>query len=421
MSFKLGKGCGFQKAMRILVLTDSFLPHAGGSRVYYHNIYKSWVQQFPDRVTILTKKIGDWKAFDHREASESLEIIRRFRPLPNLKVYQLPKIIFPVMDVLRISCRRRPDIIHAGDLCPPGIIALALKRWLGLPYLIYCHGEEITQTERYRYQPRVRNVIYREASVVVAACEFARKHLLRIGIPGERICKITPGVDFDRFAPRTPNPELLDRFSLHGRKVLLTVSRLWPRKGHEAVMKAVARILPDVPDLRYLVVGKGPEEGKLRQLAFELGLRDHVVFAGFVPQEQLSDFYNLCDVFVMANREEEESGDVEGFGMVFLEANAAGKPVIGGRSGGTEDSILEGVTGFRVRPENVDEIASVLKKLFNDPALCRRLGEAGMARARREFGWKEKARILRQVSQDVVQGNTREISPAMSVVSANSA
>ncbi len=406
--------------MRILLITDSFLPHAGGSRVYYHHIYKSWVQQFPDQVTILTKKVGDWKEFDRREASESLEIIRRFRPLPNLKAYQLPKIIFPALGALRIWRQKQPDMIHAGDLYPPGVIALALKRWLGLPYLIYCHGEEITQTERYRYQPRVRNVIYQEASVVVAACEFARKHLVRLGIPEGRICKITPGVDYEQFAPKSPDPELLDRFSLRGKKVLLTVSRLWPRKGHEAVMRAVARILSDVPDMRYLIVGKGPEEEKLRRLAFELGLTDQIVFVGFVPQEQLSDFYNLCDVFVMANREEEESGDVEGFGMVFLEANAAGKPVIGGRSGGTEDSILDGVTGFRVNPDNVDEVASALKKLLTDPALCRKLGEAGLARARREFGWEEKARILRQASRNAAQGNAQEIAPAASVASANS-
>jgi phosphatidylinositol alpha-1,6-mannosyltransferase len=407
--------------MRILLMTDSFLPHAGGSRVYYHNIYKSWVQQFPDQVTILTKKVGDWKEFDRREASKSLEIIRRFHPLPNLKAYQLPKIIFPALDALRIWRWQQPDMIHAGDLYPPGVIALALKRWLGLPYLIYCHGEEITQTERYRYQPRVRNVIYKEANVVVAACEFARNHLVRLGIPEGRICKITPGVDYEEFAPRSPDPELLDRFSLRGKKVLLTVSRLWPRKGHEAVMRAMVRILPEVPDVQYLIVGKGPEEGKLRQLASELGLTDQIVFVGFVPQEKLSDFYNLCDVFVMANREEEESGDMEGFGMVFLEANAAGKPVIGGRSGGTSDSVLDGVTGLLVNPESVDEIAGALKRLLTDPALRRKLGEAGLARARREFGWKEKARTLRQVSQGAARGDARETAPTVSVASANSA
>ena len=404
--FRRGEGAasGFGRSvshMRIMVLTDAFLPHAGGSRVYYHNLYKNLVAQFPDQVTILTKKVPGWKEFDQRESTDSFRIVRHFKPLPNWKVYQLPKIIFPFSRALRQARSNNVDLIHVGDLYPPGVIALALKRLLGIPYVAYCHGEEITQTDQRRYQPIVRNRIYQQADLVIAACEFARRNLLRIGVPEGQVVKITPGVDCKRFSSRVPSPDLVRQFSLYGKKVLLTISRLCPRKGHDVVLKAIAKIHPEVRDLRYLIVGEGAEEAKLRQLAFDLGLADVVTFVGYVPDSRLPEFYATCDIFVMANRE--EKGDVEGFGMVFLEANASGKIVIGGRSGGTTDSILDGITGFLVKPGDADELAATLKRVLLNPGLRMELGEAGSRRARREFDWATRARQVREISSQILQ------------------
>lgn len=389
-----------QHTMKTLFLTDYYLPHAGGSRVYYHNLLKNWVAQFPDRVTVLTKKVPGWEQFDRQESAGSLRILRQFKPLPDWKVRQLPKIVFPLSCVMTSLLREEVDLIHVGDLYPQGVIGLGMKRLWGVPYVAYCHGEEITQTERYRFQPRVRNRIYLEADGVVAACEFARQHLLRIGIPEERIHKISPGVDWERFSPHPPSPELVRQLSLQGKKVLLTVSRLCPRKGHDIVMKAMAKLIHVMPELHYLIVGRGPEEGRLRGIAAELGLRNAVSFVGYVPEEQLPQFYDLCDLFVMPNREED--GDVEGFGMVFLEASAAGKPVVGGRSGGTNDSVLDGVTGFLVDPEDIAELAARLKQVIVDPSLRQKLGDAGLRRARSEFDWGTRARRLREISSAVV-------------------
>jgi phosphatidylinositol alpha-1,6-mannosyltransferase len=157
----------------------------------------------------------------------------------------------------------------------------------------------------------------------------------------------------------------------------------------------------------YLIVGRGPEEQRLQKLAAELGIMDSVRFAGHVPEESLPDCYNLCDVFAMLNREE-ANGDLEGFGMVFLEANATGKPVIGGRSGGTADAIAEGQTGFRVDASQLDELTATLRMLLTDTNLRCQLGNAGRNRVQREFQWRDRARKLHDVSAEICKARSSE-------------
>jgi phosphatidyl-myo-inositol dimannoside synthase len=386
---------------KVLLLTDSFLPHAGGSREYYNNIYRRLTELGDSKVTVLTKKVPGWKEFDKSYPSEFFHVKRFCRPLASLKYEELPKALWPLLGASWHIFRERPAIIHAGDLYPPGLIAFALKRLLGLPYVIYCHGEEITQTDRYRYQPRVRDGIYKYADAVIANSEFARAKLIRIGVQQDRIHKITPGVDSERFRPMPPRKDLQRLYRIEGKTVLLTVARLFPRKGHRLVLQALAKIACQFPNVHYLIAGTGPDEQQLRRLAHEAGLDEHITFTGFVGQEKLPDIYNLCDVMVMPNREE-DNGDVEGFGMVFLEANATGKPVIGGRSGGAVEAIAEGITGFLVNPNDAGELAVCLQRLLLDPSLRDGLGSAGLQRARSEFSWNLRAERLREINRSIL-------------------
>jgi phosphatidylinositol alpha-1,6-mannosyltransferase len=388
------------RGMNILLLTDAFLPHAGGSRVYYYNLYRHLTEQFSDKVTILTKKVPGWKEFDSRASTDSLRLIRRYRPLHDLKYYKLPRIVPPLIDAVRLVRSNPVDLIHAGDLFPQGVIAMWIRKALGVPYVVYCHGEDLTQADHRRYQPRMRDAIYQCAERVIAANEFARRNLIRIGIPESKIVKILPGVDNVRFSPRPANPELVRRLGLQGKTVLLSVARLVARKGHSFVLQALARIRDKVPPFHYLIVGDGPEKTAISSLASELGLSKDLHLLGEVTDDQLPDFYRLCDLFVLANRDVE--GDLEGFGMVFLEANAAGKPVVGGRTGGTSDAVLENFTGMLVDPENPDELAGALELLLNNPSLRYRLGNCGRERAVNEFCWHAQARLLRQTCLDIV-------------------
>lgn len=397
---------------RILLLTDSFLPHAGGSRVYYYNLYRRLASDLNHQVTILTKKVPGWKEFDASADARMLTIRRRFRPLPNWKYKQLPKLVFPLLEAAFLVARLRPDAIHAGDVFPQAVVALILGNLFGIRYLIYGHGEEITQLDRNRYLSRVRDWVYRNAAAVVCNSEFTRAQLLRIGVDAARIHLLSPAVDCDRFSPALPSADLQRKYKLEGCKVVLTVGRLVPRKGHRLVLEAIARLQRSHPDVRYLIAGTGPEEENLRAQAAALNIQHQVCFAGYVPDETLADHYNLADIVVMPNREE-AGGDVEGFGMVFLESNACGKPVIGGRSGGAGDAIADGVSGFLVDTSDSVELAARIALLLGDASLGRRLGAQGRERARTQFNWDSRAALLHAVQSGLVARAAGAVQPSL--------
>jgi phosphatidylinositol alpha-1,6-mannosyltransferase len=208
--------------VRVVFLTDRYMPHSGGARVYYHNLYSRMIEQFPDTIRILTKKVPGWQEFDRNHQNRSLQIRRCGTPLPNWKLEHLPKILPPLAHALAHCASDPPDQIHFGDLFPPGLISLAFRTFLHIPYLAYCHGDENSQVDQRRYQPMVRDRIYRNAAAVIAANEYARQGLLRIGVSDSRIHKITPGLDLDQFRPGPADSTLVRQLGLNGKIVLLT-------------------------------------------------------------------------------------------------------------------------------------------------------------------------------------------------------
>jgi phosphatidylinositol alpha-1,6-mannosyltransferase len=163
------------------------------------------------------------------------------------------------------------------------------------------------------------------------------------------------------------------------------------------VIRALPRVLRTIPDTTYLIVGDGPCRRDLEKQARELGVAERVVFAGQVCDAELPDYYALSDVFIMASREQAEDCTVEGFGIVYLEANACGKPVIGGRSGGVPDAVQDGETGLLVDPHSPEEVARALMNLLTDRTRAARMGKVGRARVVQEFSWSRMAEQIYQV------------------------
>jgi phosphatidylinositol alpha-1,6-mannosyltransferase len=153
------------------------------------------------------------------------------------------------------------------------------------------------------------------------------------------------------------------------------------------VIEALPLIKKEIPEVRYVICGRGNDETRLRRIVAEKGVEGEVVFAGFVPNEERGAFYGACDVYVMPSREIPDKGDIEGFGITYLEANAFGKPVIGGKSGGISEAVIDGVTGLLVDPCDVEAIAGACIRLLRDSDLAGRLGRQGCDRIRREFNW----------------------------------
>jgi len=196
-----------------------------------------------------------------------------------------------------------------------------------------------------------------------------------------------PGVDAARFTPEGPDFRRL--LALESRPVIGTLSRLVERKGFDTVLRAMPRVLEEFPDALYLVVGDGPDRPRLEALTRKLGIGDSVHFAGAADEESLAAWFRTLDVFVMPSREIASSGHVEGFGIVFLEAGACGRPVLGGRSGGVVEAVQDGVSGRLVNPGDPEDLAQALLGMLRDPHQARAMGRAGRLRVEREFAWEK--------------------------------
>ena len=386
--------------MKILFLTDNFLPHFGGSRVYYYNLCKNLPQ---NSVYVFTNKIKGSDAFD---VQQSFLIYRL--PLDCFKCISklLNEIWIIIVGLLAggyLVCKHNINILHCGEILPMGIVGFILSKIFKIPYIIYTHSEDVGVLRSLKGERKLGVFILRNASKVISACKFGEDQLIKLGIPEDKIFRLTPGVE--DFFLRKINYSDIEKFkedkNLKGRKILLTVGRLIKRKNHISVIKSLPCILKEVPQVLYLVIGRGPEENYLKELTEKMGLASCVRFEGEVSKEELFKYYACCDVFVMVSKECKE-GDVEGLGIVFLEANALGKPVVGPNTGGPAEYIAHNFNGMKVNPDSQEEICKALIRLLKEERLCKKLGDNGRRIVNLKFRWKDKADLVYKLSLSLV-------------------
>lgn len=385
---------------RCLVVANTFPPVHGGSAV----VYDSLARFGRGRVTVLAPRqdyrfrwpIRTWREFD-RAAPFHVHRIHLLRtPLLDEAPTLRDRIVAALQDVAiridllrairRVAKAENIGVVCIGELVASGWLAAVCRRLFGLRSIIYIHGEEISSRMSYDVDGHRRRRALAEADGIVAVSRFTREALeTTMGVPAAKIALISNGVDLQRFTPRARRDDLLARYGLAGRRVLLTVGRLYARKGMDRVIASLPAVRQVLPDISYLLVGDGPYRPVLEQLAEDLGVRDAVVFAGSVADSELIDHYALADAFIMANREMPD-GDTEGFGLVFLEANACGIPVIAGKAGGSVDAVTDEVNGLVVDGEQTAQIAAAIVRLFQDDLLRQRLIETGKVVAARS-GW----------------------------------
>lgn len=293
--------------------------------------------------------------------------------------------LLPAMFMMHLLTRpslNRVRFIHCCQLRVAGFACLWAKRLLGIPYGLHIYGGERSKFADNPFWRSALRPVIREAAALFPNSRWTREQMLDYGVPEERMSIAHPGVDTERFSPPVDREALRTGLGLAGRRVVLTVCRLDAHKGVDRTLRAVATLVEKHPDLLFVIAGRGPMRDQLERDTAELGLSDHVRFLGFVPDEDLRDWYGAADLFVMPSRLGTGSQrGVEGFGMTYIEANVCGTPVIGGRSGGVADAVEDGVSGLLVDPEDVADIARGTDQLLSDPDLARRLGRQGRARA----------------------------------------
>jgi phosphatidylinositol alpha-1,6-mannosyltransferase len=396
-----------------LLLTQEFPPaFSGGISMYYYHL----CGRLDGALAVLTP-LGPGAA--EYDAAQSFVIHRRRIPVVSPALMTRGRIgirRFAQMAYLataqwtlfhrharRILREEPADVLLIGHLYL-GTLGPRIRRRTGVRYGIMLHGSELHRYMGWRAVRRRMLGALDAADFLVVNSEFTRRQYLERGVRSDQhILKVNPGVDTTQFRPDAGDPlAIRERYGLADRPVLLSVARLVEWKGQDMVLEALPRIRDAVPDIAYVIVGEGPHRAALARSVRRLGLERQVVFAGFVPSAELPSYYRAADVMVVPSREFAVGLPIEGFGIVYVEAGACGTPTIGGLGGGTEESIADGVTGFRVDPNDPAAIASAALELLEDRALADRFGRAGRERAVNEFDWSIQAARIRASLESLV-------------------
>ncbi len=363
--------------MKTLVVTNDFPPRPGGIQAFVHSLAS---RQPADEVVVFA---SSWKGEAEFDAAQGFPVVRHPSSL-----------MLPTRSVLRqardIATAEGCDRVWFGAAAPLGLLAKPLRLERSVAST---HGHEVG----WAMLPGARQVlrrIGRDVDVVTYLGEFTRSRLAPV-IP--RLERLPSGVDTAVFRRGAGGAAIRERHGLTGRPVVVSVSRLVERKGHDVLIRALPALRRRVPDATLLIVGGGPHRPTLERIARETGVADHVVLTGSVPWEQLPAHYDAGDVFAMPCRTRRAGLEVEGLGIVFLEASATGLPVVAGRSGGSPDAVLEGETGHVVDGTNVHEVARAVGDLLADPDRARRMGAAGRNWVEREWRWDVLAARLREL------------------------
>ncbi len=283
--------------------------------------------------------------------------------------------------------------VHCGRVLPEGVAARLAACFGGPRFSCWVHGEDLATARTSRELTAVTRWVLRAATRVYANSLNTRRFVETFGVEPERITVAHPGVDAVRFHPELDGTPMRRRHGLGADAlVVLSVGRLQARKGHDVAIQALAAVAPEFPGVKYLIVGNGEERARLEGLVAQLHLGDHVIFAGEVAGTDLPAYFAASDVFLLPNRVEQ--GDFEGFGIVFLEAAAVARPVIGGNSGGVAEAVADGETGLLVDGADVTAVAAALRALLASPERRRQLGAQGRARAAGQFSWDASAAVV---------------------------
>lgn len=350
----------------------------------------------PEIHWILTANVEGGKEFDR---GKNIKVIRHPALRSNSISAKLINSIIQAVYAKALVMFAGVKVIHAGQMWISGTIALFLKIFFRRRFFLWVYGGETTPVYMNNAVTKYwADKLLKKADIIVTNSRYCQKEFLDYGFPENHCPIILPGVDISNFTPGEAPPELKRKWNPDGKKILLTVARVSERKGHDLVIRSLPKILETIPGLLYLIVGKGPDTERLKKMAEELGVGDAVKFCGFVPDEELPDYYRLCDMYVMPNREIFDSTDsIEGFGISFVEASACGKPVIGGKSGGAVEAVADGISGYLVDPESVEDFTSVAIKLLTNNDLFTKIGANGRNRAVEEMDWKSRAEKLNEL------------------------
>ncbi|MET8490730.1 MULTISPECIES: glycosyltransferase [unclassified Streptomyces] len=367
---------------KTLIVTNDFPPRPGGIQAFLHNMA---LRLDPERVVVYA---STWKRTrEGVEATAAFDAEQPFTVVRDRTTMLLP---IPAATRRAVGLLREHGCtsVWFGAAAPLGLMAPALRRAGAERIVATTHGHEAGWAQL----PAARQLLRRigeSTDTITYLGEYTRSRIARALTPeaAARMVQLPPGVDEKTFHPGSGGDEVRARLGLTDRPVVVCVSRLVPRKGQDTLIRAMPAILAAEPDAALLIVGGGPYEKDLRRLAADTGVAASVRFTGSVPWSELPAHYGAGDVFAMPCRTRRGGLDVEGLGIVYLEASATGIPVVAGDSGGAPDAVLDGETGWVVRGDSPAETAERVTALLADEELRRSMGRRGRDWVEEKWRW----------------------------------
>jgi len=351
--------------MNTLLITLEYPPYFGGVANYYDNLVKFWPH--PEKIHVLHNN----------------DNLLTFNRLPLLS--WLPALIHLKREIKK----KNIDQVLVGQIWPLGWITYLVSKVIKIKYSIILHGTIFSSAIQQKRKRYFIIKILKKAEKIICANSYTASTVPNYTKNLDRIHVVNPGISIETNKKNSDRriQETIKKFNIKNKYILLSVGRLVKRKGFDYVLTALPKVLNLVPNLVYVVIGSGEDEERLKALVKEMNLNNQVIFLNNVDDEEKQAWYSICDCFIMPSRVIE--GDYEGFGIVYLEANLAGKPVIAGRSGGIQDVVKDGINGLLVNPESIDEICETIVKLAHDKDLRNKLGDNAKKFVVENFDWKK--------------------------------
>jgi len=370
---------------KTLLVSLDFWPRVGGVANYCYNLCLG----VKNDVVILTSKTKE--SFDI-VAGNNLKIYRRRL----LNKYVWPKWLAMIFYAWKIAKKEKIEMLWAGDLLPTGTAVMFVSKVLNIPYIVSCYGMDILQAKKSTRKKNVAKRVLKNAKQITTCSEYTKSLILALGIDKEKIKVIYPGIRVDDKKTKVDVDKMAvikKQYKLENKKILLSVGRLVERKGFHDVVGMLPEIIKKNPNLVYVIVGNGELEEKIKTEIKNKKLERNVLLLSNMSDEEKWIWFELCDTFIMLTRE--SSDDVEGFGIVYLEANLFGKPVIAASQGGVKEAVVDGVTGILINPGDERSVTvGSITKLMTDKTLSQKMGQIGKQRVERDFDWSGSIRKL---------------------------
>ncbi len=369
-------------------MTNDFPPKIGGIESYLTNLCLGF---FSSDVAVVAPGREGWQEIDESLPYEVFRLKGSYQRASR-RVYRA---------VLDAAHAFRPDVVHFLAALPLGRLGPRLRAATGLPFTVIAHGTgEILLPSRLPLARRALRRVLTEADLVFPVSEFTEKAVKEITDGEATTVVVPPSIDINRFSLDVSGADVRARYELAGAFVVLFVSRLVKRKGADILIRAIGE--QTEADAVALVVGTGSDRASLERLAREVRASDRVTFAGAVPDDDLPAFYAASDAFCMPCSTRFGGLDTEGFGVVYLEAQASGLPCIAGRCGGSAEAVIHGETGIVIDDPTPHAVGRAVDLFANDAALTARVGAAGRLRMEREFAPEAAAGRMEEALEPII-------------------